>query len=379
MAGTGLWAISGEGYLTKVLRAVGGLVCLPLVAAVDFNDGVFPEVVLSGRALAMGNAFVALVDDESAALYNPAGLGTVRDWHWQMSNLFGEVGTRQARSLTQNFFDLGQVARNSFYLEGLRKNHLKNPGIFTHTRVSMAPNFTRRFLSLGAFYSRRTRSFYGGGTADRFEFADRMDFGSYMGSNISLAGGIFKLGATALWLERKEVIGDADANVGFKATAAQTAKGRMLLTVLGTRLTLPLAGLPALAATWHNFLDQGFRRESGYAQAPDKIAKNLVLALSFTPIIGKRKKAHIEVNYRDAGKRCPELRNSERWMVGVEFNLVNMFFIRGGYRDDLVSGGLGFKLGAFHFDFTTYAGKETIQDSSRRGERRFLFSTSFGF
>ena len=59
--------------------------------AIDFEDAVFPELATSGRALAMGNAFISKVDDASAAFYNPAGLGTVRYSHLHLSNFHIEV------------------------------------------------------------------------------------------------------------------------------------------------------------------------------------------------------------------------------------------------------------------------------------------------
>ena len=51
-----------------------------LNAAVDFNDGINPELAPSGRALAMGNAFTSAVNDAMASFYNPGGLGSIKKW-----------------------------------------------------------------------------------------------------------------------------------------------------------------------------------------------------------------------------------------------------------------------------------------------------------
>ena len=45
---------------------------------IPFEDAIFPELAVSARAQAMGNAFIARTDDSAAAFYNPAGLGSVR-------------------------------------------------------------------------------------------------------------------------------------------------------------------------------------------------------------------------------------------------------------------------------------------------------------
>ena len=64
-------------------------VCIPGKAygLINFRDGVFSELATSGRALALGNAYIAKVDDATSAFYNPAGLGSVRYSHFHFSNL----------------------------------------------------------------------------------------------------------------------------------------------------------------------------------------------------------------------------------------------------------------------------------------------------
>ena len=59
--------------------------------SIGFSDAVFPELATSGRALGMGNAFIARVDDSSAVFYNPAGLGTIRYGHFHLSNFHLET------------------------------------------------------------------------------------------------------------------------------------------------------------------------------------------------------------------------------------------------------------------------------------------------
>ena len=63
------------------------LITINSFAAVDFNDGINPEVAPSGRALAMGNAFTSAVNDAMASFYNPGGLGSIRRGHFHLSNL----------------------------------------------------------------------------------------------------------------------------------------------------------------------------------------------------------------------------------------------------------------------------------------------------
>ena len=55
-------------------------------ALIDFEDAIFPELAPAARALAMGNAYICKVDDAASSFYNPAGLGTVRNTHFHITN-----------------------------------------------------------------------------------------------------------------------------------------------------------------------------------------------------------------------------------------------------------------------------------------------------
>ena len=345
-------------------------------SAIDFEDGMFPALLSSGRALGMGNAFVARVDDESAPFYNPAGLGSTRRWAFHLNNFLIDANkdfTKEITADTEKTFD---VLKNSFDLDELRQFHLQNPGNSTYTQFSISPNFTTRFLSFGYLYSQKARTFYGGESDHDFEFSKRRDHGPYVGGNISVGGGIFKIGGSIIWLRRKEEIGEADENTTLSLSPTQRSKGSMLLTIVGGRLTFPTKGLPTLAATLHNASDKDFHRRSDSLQAPRSIKRNLVLGASITPIVGKNQKLHIEINYKDFNKKHDNLKSSKRWTAGVEFNFSRIFFIRGGYYGGFFSGGLGFKVKTFRFDLSTYATQESPQSPDTE-DRHLILTSSF--
>ena len=284
--------------------------------AVGFDDALFPEIVPSGRALGMGNSFVARVDDESAPFHNPAGLGTTRHWSFHLSNFLVEANESYTQDVGNDVGDSVDILKGSFDLNDLRKFHQKSPGQFTQNRLSLVPNFTARYLSFGYFHSRTVRSFYGGESGDSFEFAHRVDQGPYLGTNLSFSGGIMKVGASIAWLNRKEMIGAADVTQRLTPTADQKAKGSMTLTTVGARLTLPVATLPSFAATVHNSSGSRFSKSDDYDLAPTEIVQNVVLGASITPRLGRSTKLHLEVNYRDANKKYTDLEKSHRWSFG---------------------------------------------------------------
>lgn len=347
---------------------------------IGFEDGLFPELILSGRALGMGNAFISKVDDESAPFYNPAGLGTFRKWSFHLSNLYAEANKDLSQNISQEAGDTATNALKAFNLDEIRKLHLENPGFVAHSRFSVAPNFTTRFFSAGYFYSRRSRSYMGEETDSTFEFADRRDHGPYASLNISSFGGLIKIGAAGMWLFRKEQIGTRSRTAEIENLGPEESKsGRAFLLTTGAKITLPIFALPTFSATMHNTGDVEFSKSSTSEFAPDAIKQNAVLGFSLTPQIGKVTRLHLEVNYRDATEEFDDLKGSDRWAAGIELDIFRTIFFRGGYSNGWGSGGLGIRVRDFRLDLTTYAVDVDTADFEDREDRRFSLGISAGF
>ena len=185
---------------------------LPAKAALDFEDHAFPEFITSARALAMGNAYISKVDDAWAAFYNPAGLGTVRKPNLHLANihleassgLLGAVGPGPAYEIPGNYL-------NSFDPNEMRSMLSKDKNELAHSRVNLFPNFTLRGMTLGYLASQRNRAIINdvkpapNDPLNTFEIAERRDHGPVFSLSGSLFGGVFKLGATAVYLIRRDL------------------------------------------------------------------------------------------------------------------------------------------------------------------------------
>jgi hypothetical protein len=234
------------------------------VKAIDFEDAIYPELAVTGRALAMGNAFIAKVDDSSAAFYNPAGLGTIRrkNAHIHLSNFHLEMNKGWIQAGTGG--TITNAATNfmkSFDLEGSRQLLLENKGTISHSRFQFMPNLTFRYFSLGYLVSKRTRATIGLEDDALFEYADRLDHGPYMGLNLSLFGGVIKMGATGILLNRKETIGTQAQDEVFDVGDGEYNKGSAFILETGGKLTLPIVFLPTFAGTMHNALFNDLHKE----------------------------------------------------------------------------------------------------------------------
>jgi hypothetical protein len=349
-------------------------------ALINFRDGVFSELASSSRALALGNAYMAKVDDSSAAFYNPAGLGSVRYAHFHLSNIHMEVnkdwidlGT--GGTLTDAF---GNFAKG-FSVDGTRELLKNHPGNFSHSRFHFMPNLTTRYFSAGYLYSTQARGAFGSQDGALYEYAKRTDTGPYAAFNVSLLGGVLKFGLTGIYLTRKEVFNESDVNTTITLNDADYKKGRGLVFIGGTRLTFPIAGLPTFAAKINNMTSQSFSASDSFGGAPDNIKSSVDLGFSLTPQIGKRTRLHFEVNYKDATSKHDNVGSSRKYGFGMELDMMRSIFLRLGYGDGFGSAGIGIRTRKLEFDLTTYAVDTTSSSFRGNEDRRFVMSLSSGF
>lgn len=348
--------------------------------AIDFEDAVFPELATSGRALAMGNAFISKVDDASAAFYNPAGLGTVRYSHFHLSNFHIEVNKGLVSAVSDGAVgDATSNAPKMLSLDGIRQVLQEHVGTIAHSRVHALPNFTSRYLSFGYLFAKRTRAVVTDATSSTgFEYADRTDHGPYAALNISLFGGIFKAGMSMIFLNRKEIIGKSNLATALQLSDSNYSKGNAFIATAGGKLTLPIVFLPTFSAVLHNSLDHGFKHARG-AGLPDDIKQTVDVGFSITPQISSSARVHLEANYKDLSNEFDNVDSSRKILLGLELDFSRMFFIRAGYGDGFGSFGLGLKSKKLEFDLTTYAVDTTSASFRGKEDRRFALSVSSGF
>lgn len=342
----------------------------------DFEDHAFPEFVTSARALAMGNAYLNKADDSWSAFYNPTGLGTVRKPQFHLLNghievssgLMNIIGNGPAYSLPANY-------AKSFDMEEYRSDLASNQGVLSHSRFNLFPNITVRGLTLGYFFSQRNRAIINDDEENKFEFAERRDQGPLMSLNASFFGGVLKIGATAVYLTRRDLYKSFDPTEPTVINAADYKKGNAVVVTAGSKLTLPLTLLPTFSAVLRNATNTEFAGEE--TQTPEQIKQTIDLGFSLTPQIGSRSRVHLEVNLRDLGDAY-DTDIQRRLAAGLEIDFSRKLFLRAGWGDGWGSGGVGVRNRRFILDLSTYA-----VDRSRAGfreleDRRWVISIASG-
>jgi hypothetical protein len=351
---------------------------MPLHAMLAFEDGAYPELAVSGRALAMGNAFIAKVDDSSAAFYNPAGLGTVRYPHFHLSNFHIETNRGWMTAATGGSLSSGSGNfMKGFSLDGTRQILKNHEDKLAHSRYHFMPNFTARHLTMGYLITRQTRGTISSDEGAKYEYAERTDHGPYVGFNLALLGGIFKVGASAIYLNRKEVIGESDPEETLELGDGDYDKGTAFVVTTGFKLTLPIAPLPILAVKVNNSTGGEFKKNG--ENAPTDIKQTIDVGFSITPEIGRGSRIHLEMNYKDATGKHEGFSSARKMAFGMEIDFLRTFFIRAGYGDGFGSGGLGIRSKKLDFDLTTYAVDTTSSKFRGKEDRRFAMTISTGF
>ena len=94
---------------------------------------------------------------------------------------------------------------------------------------------------MGYFFNKQTRAYLGEGATDQFEFADEQ-IKAHVAFNYSIFGGVFKLGFTGVYLNRKELVDQVDKNTEIDLESDDYNSGWLNYVIAGAKLTFPLRG-----------------------------------------------------------------------------------------------------------------------------------------
>ncbi len=348
------------------------------MAKLDFEDHAFPEFVTSARALAMGNAYINKVDDSWAAFYNPAGLGTVRKPQLHLANIHMEASNKLLNVISQGpASDIPGNYSDTYDPQKMRTVLAKDQGKLAHSRIQAFPNFTLRGMTMGYMFAQRNRAIINKDIANKFEIAERRDHGPVFALNASLFGGVFKVGATGVYLIRRDLYKEVAPNGSTKIVDADYKSGRSLQLTAGARLTLPWPLLPTFSAVLRNATANDFEgAKSG--GPPKEIEQTVDAGFSITPQIGKKMRIHLEANLKDINNSY-KTNAKRRTAAGIEIDFNRRIFLRGGLGDGWGSGGIGVRSRTFIFDITTYAVDRSLDGFRKEEDRRWVLSLSSGF
>lgn len=325
------------------------------------------------RALGMGGAGIAVVNDETALLVNPAALGKLRNSFGTLIDPEFEQGEQnaliyKAKSYSQ-FFDIASLKDS---LDLAREKHY-------HMRGQVFPSFVLKNFGIGILekYS-LDAEMNADGTVLRADYFH--DTALVFGFNFRFWDGRIKLGFNAKAINRVQVASDLDSTTSLALKDIAT-EGSGLGSDVGLILTAPWAWLPTLSVVVRDvsstrFINQGYLLK--IANRPDAIPQDADAAIAFFPIHANRTRSTFTFEQKGILTQSTVTDKTRLYHLGYELNLADIFFFRAGMNQRYYT--VGLEMASEHFQFqTAYYGEDIGVDGTPEEDRRVVFKFAYRY
>jgi hypothetical protein len=275
-------------------------------------------------------------------------------------------------------YKIPENAISTFDKGNLKDQLIDYEGKMLHSRVNLFPNLTLRGLTFGYLYSQRNRAILNYQDSNSLEILERKDHGPVAAFNMSMFGGVLKLGATAVYLTRKDLYKEVGPLDEVDIKDSDYEHGSSLQLTAGSRLIIPVSLLPTFSAVLRNATANDFNKINDDQEAPDAIKQTIDLGFSITPQVARTSRLHLEVNLKDINNSY-ETNSKRRLAAGFELDYRRSIFFRLGWGDGWGAGGIGLKSRRFIFDLSTYAVDLSREGMREEEDRRWVAAISSGF
>ncbi len=327
------------------------------------------------RQNGMGGASVAVANDETALLANPATLGKLRTYIVTLVDPELSVGDSDVAIMGQNSYS------DMLLPQPLLNATAQNAGRHWHAKAQLFPSVVITNFGLGVFgkqeYNAETDA-----TTNKFKFDYTYDLALALGYGIRLFDGRIKIGASGRYINRAEAHESVDSSTTNLDMANIVKEGGGVAADVGVVLTAPWIFLPSLAAVWRDVghttftLNDGLIYKSG--RYPEQVHQTVDAAFAIFPIHQNHIRSTFTVEYQDVLTYSEETDQMRRLHLGVELNLYDMIFLRGGMNQRYWTAGCEFAFRYLQIQGATY-GEEIGTVTSPKEDRRIIGKLSFRF
>lgn len=326
------------------------------------------------RQMGMGGAYTGVVNDETAVLSNPAGLGKIRDTTFTLIDPEVEAGFKVTD--VAKLDDASTVTSDQGVLDALKKS----PGTPWHTKYQFFPSLVTTNFGLGVHHQVVTNAEVSSdGTSYRLDYIN--DYTGALGYCFRFFGGIIKLGANVRYVDRTEVHKDLDPTVKIDMKSI-ASEGVGVATDVGLILTSPTQFTPAISAVVHDVGNTVYTLNDGYFNEtqtrPATTMQTIDAGFSLFPILSNNNRMTFTVEMHDLTNVQKTEDPMRRLHGGIEFNIHDFFFLRAGYHQRYVTGGIELSMLRFQLQASTY-GEEIGTWPTTREDRRWVGKFAFRF
>lgn len=345
---------------------------LMLLAAPTLKAEVYP-LYRGARANAMGGADIAVANDETALLVNPAALGKLR-------NVYG--------TLIDPELDIGDNARGMIIESSPKSYSLPeklvtmlntNRDIHYHYKQQFFPSIVLKNFGIGIL-SKTSMDARMSADGTRLISNYYNDNALVLGYSFRFWDGRIKIGFNVKALNRVEASGELDPTTSLALNdIAKTGSG--LSNDAGIILTAPWAGLPTISAVVHDIGDTKFNQPSYTLKTntrPANITQDMDVAIAFFPINANHARSAITIEYKNMLKAATLSSPTELYHLGYELNLADIAFFRAGMNGNYWTAGAEFTTEHTQWQ-VTYYGQEVGLDGASEEDRRWTVKFAFRF
>lgn len=331
------------------------------------------EFYNSARSLAMGNTSIAIVNDETALLHNPAGLGKLRDYFGTIFDPEMDGSTTLSNMYTQKPFSPFSLDSVKQTLDVVRETNY-------HARAQLFPSFVVRNFGIGIFGRYQLDAIMNtAGTTMTTAYYD--DLALVLGYNLRFFEGRIKLGFAGRLVSRIEVVGDLDATQTL-SPSANGSEGVAAAGDVGLILTGPWAWLPTISAVARDVGGTKFTAGKGVrlqtATIPAQIEQDIDVAVAVFPIHANRARSSFTIEQQKLTAASRDTDKTKYLHVGYEFNLADIFFVRAGMNGAYWTAGLELASEHTQIQLSTY-GEEVGTSATPTENRRMVMKFAFRF
>jgi hypothetical protein len=355
-------------HLVRGCFFLGSFLALPAFAQQRF------EFYQGAREMAMGGAGIATVNDETALLINPAGLGKLRDYILTVADPEVEAGSSTEKIL-------GTKVDAALSPQSLLNDLNKNPDDPFHAKAQMFPSFVVPNFGFGVLGKYQVDAEVLG-SKNTYQLDYTNDYAAVVGYNFRLFDGILKIGANARAIDRTQIhttLPDTSTSLTERGLASE---GMGLASDVGVILTAPWVWLPTISAVYRDIGNTSYSAGRGLFEdtstSPATTDHTMDVAVALFPIVANRIRASWSFEYTDILTVSTEKQQIRRMHTGAELNFGDAFFLRAGLNEGYWTTGLEFDVGHYQIQLTTY-GEEVGTYPQRIGERRYDLKFSFRF
>lgn len=328
------------------------------------------------RQNGMGGASVAVANDETAVLANPATLGKIRSYIVTLVDpevTFGQddVAVMGARSYTD-------MLQPTTLLEATKEQ----PNKHWHAKGQLFPSVVITDFGFG-FFGKQEYNAETDTVTDKFNFDYTYDLGMVMGYGIRLFDGRIKIGASGRYINRVEAHESLPATTTTAIDMGSIVKeGGGIAGDVGVVLTAPWVLLPSIAGVWRDAGNTTFGLNDGLiyknGRKPDVVPQTVDVAFALFPIHKNYIRSTITAEYRDILTYSLETDHMRRFHAGLEVNFSDMIFLRGGINQRYWTAGFEMAFRFFQLQAASY-GEEIGTATATKEDRRYTGKLSIRF